>query len=123
MALMSKACTASWRRRSWSGTSSAIGHGGLRVIPEFDGQTELLYALHTDAWGKGYATELGRVALRYGFERRGLPAVFAITRPDNHASQAVMTRLGMTYRKRVTYRDIDTVWFEIERAAFLDRAG
>ncbi|TXL73884.1 GNAT family N-acetyltransferase [Vineibacter terrae] len=92
-----------------------IGHGGLRVIPEFDGQTEILYALHPEAWGKGYATELGRVSLRYGFERRGLPSIFAITKPDNHASQAVMTRLGMTYRKRVTYKDIDAVWFEIER--------
>lgn len=95
-----------------------IGHGGLRVIPEFDGQTELLYALHPDAWGKGYVTELGRVALRYGFERRGLPSVFAITKPDNLASQAVMKRLGMTYRKRVTYRDIDAMWFQIERAGF-----
>ncbi len=100
-----------------------IGHGGLRVIPEFGGQTEILYALHPDAWGKGYATELGQVALRYGFERRGLPSIFAITKPDNHASQAVMKRLGMTYRKRVTYRDIDAVWFEIERTANSDLAG
>lgn len=95
-----------------------IGHGGLRVIPEFDGRTELLYALHPDAWGHGYATELGQAALRYGFERRGLPSIFAITLPDNHASQAVMTRLGMRYRKRATYRDMDVVWFEIERAAW-----
>jgi ribosomal-protein-alanine N-acetyltransferase len=98
-----------------------IGHGGLRVIPEFDGQTEILYALHPAGWGKGYATELGQVALRYGFERRGLASIFAITKPDNHASQAVMKRLGMTYRKQVIYKGIEAVWFELEREAFLAR--
>ncbi|HJQ57224.1 MAG TPA: GNAT family N-acetyltransferase [Vineibacter sp.] len=96
-----------------------IGHGGLRVIPEFDGQTEVLYALHPDAWGQGYASELGRAALRFGFERRALASIFAITKPDNQASQAVMQRLGMTYRKRVTYKDIEAVWFEIDKATFL----
>lgn len=95
-----------------------IGHGGLRVIPEFDRQTEILYALHPEAWGKGYASELGRVALRYGFERRGLDSIFAITKPDNLASQAVMKRLGMSYRKRVTYKDIEAVWYDIDRATF-----
>ena len=97
-----------------------IGHGGLRVIPEFDGRTEIFYALHPEVWGNGYATELGRVTLRYGFECRGLASIFAITSPDNHASQAVMKRLGMSWCRRVTYRDMDVAWFEIERAAFAD---
>ncbi|MCW5747116.1 MAG: GNAT family N-acetyltransferase [Alphaproteobacteria bacterium] len=102
------------------GEGALIGHGGLRVIPEFGGQTELLYALHPDAWGKGYATELGRAALKFAFVQRGLASVFAITKPDNHASQAVMKRLGMSYRRRVTYKDIEVMWFEIDRAAFID---
>jgi RimJ/RimL family protein N-acetyltransferase len=100
-----------------------IGHGGLRVIPELDGRTELLYALHPAAWGRGYATELGRVSLRYGFERRGLASIFAITMPDNRASQAVMTRLGMTWRKRVTHGNIEAVWYEIERGRFAAEDG
>src|SRR5262245_18533411 len=44
-----------------------IGHGGLNFDPEFD-HTEVLWALHPDAWGKGYATEVARAALAYGFE-------------------------------------------------------
>lgn len=101
------------------GEGTLIGHGGLRVIPEFDGQTELLYALHPDAWGKGYATELGRAALRFGVEQRGLASIFAITKPDNIASQAVIRRLGMSYRRRVTYKDIEAVWFDIDRATVM----
>jgi RimJ/RimL family protein N-acetyltransferase len=91
-----------------------IGHGGLNFVPEFDA-TEVLWALHPDAQGKGYATEMAWQALRFGFETIGLSSIFAITRPDNIASQAVMKRLGLSYRKNVVYRGIDAVWFEIGR--------
>jgi len=93
---------------------SLIGHGGLNWVPEF-GETEVLWALHPDAWGQGYATETARAALDYGFDTLGLERIFAITMPDNRPSQAVMTRLGMTYRKNVTYKGFEAVWFEIER--------
>ena len=65
---------------SWSGR--LIGHGGLNYVPEFD-ETEVLWALHPDAWGKGYATEVARAALAYGFDTLGLDLIFAITLPDN----------------------------------------
>jgi RimJ/RimL family protein N-acetyltransferase len=94
-----------------------IGHGGLNFVPEFEA-TEVLWALHPETWGKGYATEMARAALRYGFEDLGLELIFAITRPDNSASQSVMTRLGLSYRRNVVYREIDVVWFDISREAF-----
>ena len=92
-----------------------IGHGGLNYVPEFD-ETEVLWALHPDAWGNGYATEVARAALGYGFDTLGLELIFAITLPDNHASQAVMKRLGLTYRRQVEYKGFkDIVWFDIDR--------
>ena len=99
-----------------------IGHGGLRIIPEF-AATEVLYALHPDAWGQGYASELGRASLRFGFQTRRLPSIFAITKPDNAASQAVMRRLGMTYRKDTVYKDVQAVWFEIDAATWATSNG
>ena len=59
-----------------------IGHGGLNYVPEF-AETEVLWALHPDAWGNGYATEVARAALGYGFDTLGLDLIFAITLPDN----------------------------------------
>ena len=95
-----------------------IGHGGLNFVPEFD-QTEVLWALHPDAWGRGYATEVAQAALVYGFETLGLELIFAITLPDNLASQAVMKRLGLTYRRRVDYKSFTgIVWYDIEREAW-----
>lgn len=106
----------SWRERRYAPwgifrDGRLIGHGGLNFVPEF-GETEVLWALHPDAWGKGYATETARAALTYGFGDIGLKLIFAITKPDNVSSQAVMKRLGMTYAKNVVYKDIDAVWFE-----------
>ncbi|MBS0538285.1 MAG: GNAT family N-acetyltransferase [Proteobacteria bacterium] len=94
-----------------------IGHGGLNFVPEFEA-TEVLWALHPDAWGRGYATEMARAALRFGFETVGLASIFAITKPDNTASQAVMKRLGLRYRKNVVYRNLDSVWFDVSRETF-----
>ena len=85
-------------------------------MPEFD-ETEVLWALHPDAWGHGYATEVARAALAYGFDTLGLDLIFAITLPDNLASQAVMKRLGLTYRRRVDYKGFtDIVWFDMDRS-------
>ena len=88
-----------------------IGQCGLNFVPEFE-ETEVLWALHPDAWGKGYATEAARAALTFGFETIGLALIFAVTKPENFASQAVMKRLGLVYRRNVVYREIPSVWFE-----------
>jgi ribosomal-protein-alanine N-acetyltransferase len=95
-----------------------IGHGGLNFVPEF-GRTEVLWAMHPEAWGHGYATETARAALAYGFDTLGLDLIFAITLPDNLASQAVMKRLGLGFRRRVDYKGFkDIVWFDIDRATW-----
>lgn len=91
-----------------------VGHAGLNYVPEF-GETEVLWSLHPDAWHKGFATEAARAALDLGFRERGLTLIFAITKPDNLASQAVMKRLGLVYRKDVVYRDVPSVWFDIDK--------
>lgn len=109
----------SWRERRYAPwglflEGRLIGHGGLNFVPEF-GETEVLWALHPDVWGKGYATETARAALAYGFDTLDLEMIFAITRPDNAASQAVMRRLGLVYRKNVAYRGMEAIWLDINR--------
>jgi RimJ/RimL family protein N-acetyltransferase len=98
-----------------------VGHGGLNFVPEFEA-TEVLWALHPDVWGKGYATEVAKAALAYGFSALALDLIFAIALPDNVASQAVMRRIGLTYRRRVHYKGFrDIVWFDTGRAAWQGR--
>lgn len=112
---------AGWRTRGhapWGvfRNDRLIGHGGLNFVPEF-GETEVLWALHPDAWGQGFATEVAQAALAYGFVTLGLGLIFAITLPENRPSQAVMTRIGLTYRRRVAYKGYsDIVWYDVSRA-------
>ena len=112
-----------WRERGYGPwgvfhEGRQIGHAGLNFVPEF-GETEVLWSLHPDAWGKGYATEAASAALDLGFKTLGMTLIFAVTKPDNRASQAVMTRLGLAYRRNVVYRNTDSVWFDINRTRWL----
>jgi len=89
-------------------TGECLGFCGLHdgdVEPAFPaGTVEIGWRLATRNWGKGYATEGARAALRYGFETLGLPEIVSFAVHDNHRSTAVMERIGL---KRDPARDFD----------------
>lgn len=60
--------------------------------------TEVGYAFHPDAWGRGYAVEAGVAAIDWVFEALGWSEVIHCIAPDNTASQAVARRLGSSNR-------------------------
>lgn len=71
----------------------------LVPLPASAGSTrqdlEIGWHLHPSAWGRGYATEAAHAMVERA-RAAGIPAVHAVTDPDNARSQAVCTRLGMT---------------------------
>ena len=68
--------------------------GGIGLHPEAHGDWELGYWLTPDAWGRGYATEAGRVVLDMARHALGLRRVVARHFVDNAASGRVMRKLG-----------------------------
>jgi RimJ/RimL family protein N-acetyltransferase len=85
-----------WTVASRTDPDDVIGFGGvgLRAF----GEVELLnlgYRFAVTAWGQGYATELSRAALEYGFEELRVPEVFALVRPAHAASIGVLEKVGM----------------------------
>jgi len=66
----------------------------LKPLPGDGGEIEVGWHLHPDSWGHGYATEAARAALAHGFAH-GLPVIYAVVRPDNERSLAVVRRLDM----------------------------
>jgi RimJ/RimL family protein N-acetyltransferase len=53
------------------------------------------YSLARAHWGQGYASELARGLLAFGFETLGLHRIWAIVEPDNLASAHVLEKAGM----------------------------
>jgi RimJ/RimL family protein N-acetyltransferase len=69
----------------------------LLTLPNSEGEVEIGWHLHPDAWGHGYAPEAATAILRRGFEG-GLPEIHAVTHLTNENSMRVCTKIGMEHR-------------------------
>lgn len=77
-----------------------IGTLLLMPLPNRDnapsGHIEIGWHLRPASWGHGYATEAAQAVMAYGFNTLSLPAIYAVTLPENQRSIRVTQRLGMT---------------------------
>jgi RimJ/RimL family protein N-acetyltransferase len=83
-------------------TGAGVGHCGL-LEKEVEGRTEieLTYILASTAWGKGYATEIGRALREYAFEELGLDRLIALIEPENIASERIAVKVGMQFENEI----------------------
>jgi len=75
-----------------------IGFTGLsapRRTFSFSPCVEVGWRLARRFWGRGFATEAARAALKVAFERLALPEVISFTALGNLRSRAVMERIGL----------------------------
>jgi RimJ/RimL family protein N-acetyltransferase len=81
-----------WDNRTWTPTtlSDAGEHGDV----------EIGWALHPDAWGRGYATEASAACRDYVLDEVR-SRVVALIDPDNVRSIAVAERLGLAHERDV----------------------
>lgn len=95
-------------------TGQPIGDCGLFHL-EGGPTIEVGYRLMPSAWGKGYATEAARASVEWGFQNLDVDEIVGVTLPNNFASQHVLTKVGLTYR-RMGYHWKQTVTiFAIDR--------
>lgn len=78
-----------------------VGAGLLKRLPDADrddtDEVEVGWHLAREHWGLGYATEIGRALLDRGFAELDVDALYAVTDPPNHRSQAVARRCAMEH--------------------------
>jgi RimJ/RimL family protein N-acetyltransferase len=103
-------------------TGAALGFAGVchpLWLPDWAGEVEVGWRLRREAWGHGFATEAGHLALAAGFEALGLERIVAFVHPENRASVAVTQRLGMGPAGRIAhpFRDHELDVFEARRPA------
>ncbi len=101
-------------------TGEVIGLAGLQQLGD-TGEIEVGWWLAKGYWGKGLATETGGALLRFAFERAKLTRVVAIAHTENHASIAVMKKLGMSFERRMRRGDLGFSHPDIEIVMYSNR--
>jgi ribosomal-protein-alanine N-acetyltransferase len=96
-------------------TDQFIGSVGLNPFLEDENIPEIEWTISPEHWGKGYATEIGRAMVTYGFEVASFPAIMGFAPPQHKASRRVMEKIGMTYLHDKEYRGHILSFYRIEQ--------
>ena len=87
-------------------TSRFTGFAGL-ISCNALGQAdyELGFMLRQDAWGRGYATEIGIGQIDYGFRTLVLRRVLAQVSSQNYGSMSTLNKIGMHFERSIHSED------------------
>jgi RimJ/RimL family protein N-acetyltransferase len=78
-------------------TNEFIGLAGMNLSRDKYRTGEIYYKLLPVYWGKGYATEVSKRLIKYGFEDFNLHRIEAGVAVENKNSIKVLKKSGMTY--------------------------
>lgn len=92
------------------GKDCLVGFSGF--LPSEEETPSLIYGVHPDRWGKGYATESATAVLSYALETLALPKVRADVDEPNIASVRVLEKLGMRRMRRTVVNGHPLLYFE-----------
>ena len=82
--------------RPRDGHAVFLGFCGLKYLEDL-GVVDLGYRFLPQYWGRGLATEAGKVCLNFAFDTLSLSDVDAFVLPENARSIGVLKKLGMTF--------------------------
>lgn len=89
-------------------TAALIGDCAFKINEDDARQAEIGFTLAREYQQRGYGAEAVARVLDYGFAGLGLHRIIAVTDAENHASVALLERLGM--RREAHY--IQNIWFK-----------
>jgi [ribosomal protein S5]-alanine N-acetyltransferase len=91
-----------------------VGRGGLKVY-QIDGEdlVGLAYAVVSDCWNQGFATEMARASLQIGFGQLRFLEIASWTLPINRASQRVMEKLGFRYERDFEFAGLEHRFYRV----------
>ena len=96
-----------------------VGEAGLfhLLFDDTQPEIEVSYHLHKKFWGKGYATELTKALVHWGFQHLLINKLVAATYPNQTASQKVLQKSGFDFRgKKQTSDGTELFWYEIYKS-------
>ncbi|MBN8194521.1 GNAT family N-acetyltransferase [Bacillus sp. NTK074B] len=85
------------------GVGRVIGAGEININSFLHRSGEIGYILHPDYWGKGIGTLVAKTLLHKSFTELNLHRISATCDPQNHSSQKVLKKVGMTLEGRIRH--------------------
>ncbi|KWW21443.1 MULTISPECIES: GNAT family N-acetyltransferase [Peribacillus] len=76
------------------GMDGIIGTIGFQEWSQEHKRAEISYALFSEYWGQGYASEAAGKVISHGFNELGLMRIGAVVFVENQASKKLLTKLG-----------------------------
>jgi RimJ/RimL family protein N-acetyltransferase len=101
------------------GDGDFVGYGGIKHA-EVEGrdEIELAYAICSDHWRKGFATEMAMAALQHAFDTIHLDRIVAFTLPHNKGSRSVMEHCGFIYQRDIIHAGLPHVLYQLDSADY-----
>lgn len=78
-----------------------IGAGEINIRDDSNRVGEIGYIMNPQYWGKGFATEVAKLLIAYGFNDLNLHRIYATCDPRNIGSSKVLEKVGMIKEGRM----------------------
>ena len=82
-------------------SNNLIGGCGIHFTSISNKEGSIGYCYDKQYWGNGFASEVAKAILNFGFNELGLHRIFATCHPDNIGSARVMQKIGMQKEGRL----------------------
>jgi RimJ/RimL family protein N-acetyltransferase len=89
-----------------------LGISGLKYLSDTD-DVQVGFLFDKTTWGKGYATEVTKELIAYGFNGLRLKKIVAISRPENIGSRRVLEKCGLIFQGIKPLMEYDWAYYEI----------
>ena len=87
---------------------------GWACLKHFEGDLiEVGYRLIKDYWGKGYATEVSKALIHYGFNTLSLDKIIGVAAENNTKSQHILQKIGLSFLKEDFYHEIKVRYYQL----------
>ena len=90
--------------------SERVARERPEVTPELP--IEVGYRLSPEYWGRGYATEIAKHLVSYGFEEMQAKNLCAVAHKEHQASLHVLKKAGFIFVREDNYYDHNCLYFE-----------
>jgi len=106
-------------------TGNFIGWSGLKYITEVENNHinfyDVGYRFMPKYWGKGFATESAKAAIRYGFEMLKTNEIYGIAHINNIASRKALENCGLRYIESFNWKDMTCDWLKITYQEWINK--